>query len=174
MIYLSISSGDWEEFFVGMLQPEVHFVQVKTVNDIVPAVQRLRANASHARRIAAAGRAFALHQLSYDQVLLTNYLLLTTYHDQVLAYVRALLRGYAARQSHAAPPSHSVTATRPSAPPLTSWRSLASVRATRPVDAPPSARPRCGIGVQVEAEGPPRVRRSAVSGGTARVQHRPR
>jgi hypothetical protein len=144
---------------VGMLQPEVHFVLVKTVNDIVPAVQRLRANASHARRIAAAGRAFALHQLSYDQV---------------LAYVRALLRGYAARQSHAAPPSHSVTATRPSAPPLTSWRSLASVRATRPVDAPPSARPRCGIGVQVEAEGPPWVRRSAVSGGTARVQHRPR
>ena len=66
---------------MGMLQPEVHFVQVKTVNDIVPAVQRLRANASHARRIAAAGRAFALHQLSYDQVLLTNYLLLTTYHD---------------------------------------------------------------------------------------------
>ena len=43
-----------------MLQPEVHFVQVKTVNDIVPAVQRLRANPSHARRIAAAGRAFAL------------------------------------------------------------------------------------------------------------------
>ena len=68
---------------MGMLQPEVHFVQVKTVNDIVPAVQRLRANAPHARRIAAAGRAFALHQLSYDQV---------------LAYVRALLRGYAARQ----------------------------------------------------------------------------
>ena len=45
---------------MGMLQPEVHFVQVKTVNDIVPAVQRLRANTSHARRIAAAGRAFAL------------------------------------------------------------------------------------------------------------------
>ena len=55
-----LSSGDWDEFFVGMLQPEVHFVQVKTVNDIVPAVQRLRANTSHARRIAAAGRAFAL------------------------------------------------------------------------------------------------------------------
>ena len=45
---------------MGMLQPEVHFVQVKTVNDIVPAVQRLRANTSHAPRIAAAGRAFAL------------------------------------------------------------------------------------------------------------------
>ena len=57
---LHLSSGDWDEFFVGMLQPEVHFVQVKTVNDIVPAVQRLRANTSHARRIAAAGRAFAL------------------------------------------------------------------------------------------------------------------
>ena len=66
-----------------MLQPEVHFVQVKTVSDIVPALQRLRANASHARRIAAAGRAFALRQLSYEQI---------------LAYVRALLRGYAARQ----------------------------------------------------------------------------
>ena len=25
---------------VGMLQPEVHFVQVKTVSDIVPALQR--------------------------------------------------------------------------------------------------------------------------------------
>ena len=68
---------------MGLLKPEVHFVQVKTVADIVPAVQRLRANASHARRIAAAGRDFALRQLSYDQV---------------LAYVRALLRGYAARQ----------------------------------------------------------------------------
>ena len=68
---------------MGLLKPEVHFVQVKTVADIVPAVQRLRANASHARRIAAAGRDFALRQLSYNQV---------------LAYVRALLRGYAARQ----------------------------------------------------------------------------
>ena len=174
MIYLSISSGDWEEFFVGMLQPEVHFVQVKTVNDIVPAVQRLRANASHARRIAAAGRAFALHQLSYDQVLLTNYLLLTTYHDQVLAYVRALLRGYAARQ----PRGTAVALGDGYAPVRTTTDIMAFTGLCacdkRPVDAPPSARPRCGIGVQVEAEGPPRVRRSAVSGGTARVQHRPR
>jgi len=59
----------WDEFFMPQLQHERHLYVVPTVNDIVPAVHRLRANPALARRIARAGAHYARHHLSFGRVL---------------------------------------------------------------------------------------------------------
>ena len=77
------------EFFMPLLEDGHNIVMVKKIADIIPAVQMLRANASHARRIANAGRNLALSQL---------------HNDRVLDYWRALLRSYSSVQRGRAAP----------------------------------------------------------------------
>eukprot|EP00966_Prymnesium_polylepis_P329156 7384901-Prymnesium_polylepis.2 len=50
------------QFFMPLLEDGRHVVYVSKVADIIPAMERLRANATLARRIAHAGRRFALTQ----------------------------------------------------------------------------------------------------------------
>ena len=74
----------WNEYFMPLLQDWKHLAVARSVQDIVPVVQRLRANASLARRIARNGRQLALSQLGMGRV---------------LDYFHAMLRGYAAVQT---------------------------------------------------------------------------
>ena len=73
----------WNEFFFPLLKPNVHIAVAQSVADIIPTVQRLRANASLAQQIAANGRELAARLMTMDRV---------------LDYTGALLRSYASVQ----------------------------------------------------------------------------
>ena len=73
----------WNEFFMPLLTDGKHIAVARSVADIIPTVQRLRANASLARRIGRAGRALALKEMSMGRT---------------LDYLHALLRGYSSIQ----------------------------------------------------------------------------
>ena len=78
----------WNEFFYPLLVPGRHLVVVRSVQETVSAVRALRANASYASSIAAAGQQFALQHLRMDDV---------------LDYFRAALHSYAADQRQREP-----------------------------------------------------------------------
>ena len=73
----------WQEFFSPALRSEVHWVVLKEVREILPTLARLRANETHARRIARAAQRYAMHTLR---------------HEHVLDYFRELLTAVARRQ----------------------------------------------------------------------------
>jgi len=58
---------NWNEFFMPLLRDGEHLIIINKVEDIMPTVQRLRANESLARAIGSAGRRLALEQLSMER-----------------------------------------------------------------------------------------------------------
>jgi hypothetical protein len=71
----------WEEYFMPMLQHNRHLVVVASVDEIVPAVLRLRANPQLARQIGRKGAKAAHSFVSFGQALDFTRQLLTAYRE---------------------------------------------------------------------------------------------
>jgi len=71
----------WEEYFMPMLQHNRHLVVVASVDEIVPAVLRLRANPQLARQIGRKGAKAAHSFVSFGQALDFTRQLLTAYSE---------------------------------------------------------------------------------------------
>eukprot|EP00326_Haptolina_ericina_P022690 CAMPEP_0181178416 /NCGR_PEP_ID=MMETSP1096-20121128/5712_1 /TAXON_ID=156174 ORGANISM="Chrysochromulina ericina, Strain CCMP281" /NCGR_SAMPLE_ID=MMETSP1096 /ASSEMBLY_ACC=CAM_ASM_000453 /LENGTH=253 /DNA_ID=CAMNT_0023266691 /DNA_START=47 /DNA_END=805 /DNA_ORIENTATION=+ len=80
---IHIDAGSPREFFMPLLQPDRHFIVVARTKQVIQAVQRLRANATLARKIGRAGRRLALSQLTMERA---------------LGYLRALFASYSSIQ----------------------------------------------------------------------------
>ena len=84
----------WNEFFFPMLRNGTNIAVAHSVADIIPTVQRLRANATLARQIAANGRRLALRQLGMDRT---------------LDYLTGLLKSYSSIQRQRATDTYGYT-----------------------------------------------------------------
>lgn len=83
----------WNEFFLPLLRPDVHFVVVNRVEGVLPALLELRKDEARARRIAHAGGHFATHTINFDGVLRYFHTLLSQYAARMTSRV-TLRPGY--------------------------------------------------------------------------------